>query len=171
LDTYNHTLTAVAVALLVQDQPLAIKVAVGVALVLSHPFFDGIPHLHLYNAERLKEKEHQLGALIELGGGLIFIPLMMVWLCGINPWLILSYVAAASAFDALVVIEKFLVADAKKRWIKKINHLAHFWEWKLDNKGEEVKRMSPDAKAAWEIGQTVVLIFLVVFIIIFRGAP
>ena len=127
--TYNHTLTAAVAVCAVVDQPLSVQVAVGIGLVVTHPLFDCIPHQHWFDAGKLRQWKHRLGGLVEVGGGAVVLPLVFLWAFGAQYlWLGAAYVIAANTFDAAVLAEKVLVENRDRRWIKRINHAAHFWQ-------------------------------------------
>lgn len=118
-------------------------------MTVSHLIADAIPHRHLYGFEGLlnSNKLEKLGALVELGGGLVILPLIIGLTFHLN-WLWLgSCVIAASFFD-------FLVA-AKIAPIKWLNYLAHWW----------TEKTSREVQIIFEICQTIVLVVILAALI------
>ena len=149
MTTQNHTLLAGVVAVAYQDASPLTKTGVIVGLIVSHLIVDAIPHLHLYSFDDLlnSNKSSKLGALIELGGGLLVLPLIIGLVFNLN-WLWLSCcVIAASFFD-------FLVA-ANIAPIKRLNIFAHWWAEKTSRK----------AQIVFEIAQTIVLVIILMALI------
>lgn len=145
MTTPGHSLIAATTAILTVHSPLWVKIIVIIALILSHPLVDAIPHYHLYNFSRLPKRWPL--ALIELGTGLILIPLVVWMITGINPLWLGACVLASSAFD-------FMVAAR----IKPIHDLNHWFHWWASNKTHN--------KFRWEIAQITVLVVILVLVII-----
>lgn len=142
MTTQNHTLLAGVAAVAYQDAPSLTKTGVIVGLIVSHLIVDAIPHRHLYSFDDLpsSNKLSKLGALVELGGGLLVLTLIIGLVFNLD-WLWLSCcVIAASLFD-------FLVA-ANIAPIKRLNIFAHWWTEKTSRKVQII----------FEICQTIVLV-------------
>lgn len=118
MTTPSHTLLALAVAIPTDSCSWPVKAITLVGLTLSHLPTDMFPHYHLYGFGKLKK--NWFGAILELGGGLIILPLVVWQLAHIDPWWLIACMVAASLFD-------FLVA-AKIPVVVKLNHWAHQWE-------------------------------------------
>lgn len=156
MTTQNHTAIGAGAALLAANQPTDVKIWILVGLVLSHIIADLIPHLHFYSFEDLKKNfnKNAFGAGIELGGGLVVIPLIVYFLTNIDlSWLMLC-VFASSAFD-------FAVA-AKIQPIIELNEMAHWWKKFIDDK-------TPNPTSiAYETIQTIILFGGLIYIIRFH---
>lgn len=77
MTTINHSALAGVVAVMTHDMPDTAKVVTLILLVVSHLPLDAIPHYHFYEFKRLRETWK--GAVVELGGGFVLIPLL-VWI-------------------------------------------------------------------------------------------
>jgi len=143
---------ATTVAILTPDASCGWKILILLVLALSHLPADALPHLHYYSFTELKKG--LLGALVELGGGLIVLPLAVLLLTHLEWWWLAACVLAASLFD-------FLVA-AKIKLITHLNHRAHWWD--------EDERTSYRAKVLWEAGQTIVLLSILALAIYYHLA-
>jgi hypothetical protein len=125
LTTYDHTGVAAIALVLSQNSPLEVKLLVCGGLALSHLPLDAIPHRHWYGFERLKfSRKDQLGALVELVGGLVVLPILLSVYCHLNFIWLMLYALSASALDCLVGLNI--------GWAKKINLVVHFWEKGFD---------------------------------------
>lgn len=121
MTTYNHTGVAIFAAVLSQDSPPLVKVGVGAALLASHLVLDIFPHKHWYDYKNIRGNwKNMLGATLEVGGGLIILPLALGLIFNLNLWWLATCVILASGLDILVGLNV--------GWAKKINDEIHFWE-------------------------------------------
>jgi len=118
----GHSILAAVVAIPTNEATLPVKVAVVTGLVLSHGLLDAIPHHHFYSFAGLKVNfaKNALGAVVELGGGLLVLPYLFWHFTGVDPLWLATCVFAASLFD-------FLVATGNQLF-DKLNHWFHWWE-------------------------------------------
>lgn len=94
---------------------------VGVALVASHLVLDIIPHKHWYDYKNIRGNwQNMLGATLEVGGGLMILPLALGLIFHLNLWWLATCVILASGLDILVGLNV--------GWAEKINDAIHFWE-------------------------------------------
>ncbi len=117
MTTINHSALAGVVAVMTHDMPDTAKVVTLILLVVSHLPLDAIPHYHFYEFKRLRETWK--GAVVELGGGFVLIPLLVWIFSPVDPLYLALCVFAANAFDLLIVAGVDLV--------KRLNHRAHWW--------------------------------------------
>ena len=148
MTTQSHTMLALAVAIPTDSSAWPIKAITLVGLALSHIPADRLPHYHFYDFSHLKKTWR--GAVLELGGGLIVLPLIVWQLTHINPWWLMACVMAASLFD-------FMVAT-KIKVVIKMNHWAH--QWKHDDK------MSIPKIVRYEIAQFFTLLSILSIVVI-----
>lgn len=159
MTTLNHTLLAAVVAIPTDHVNWPIKAVVLIGLVISHIPADILPHKHFYEESKLKEMIG--GALLELTGGLIFLPILIWRWTHINFGWLMACVIAASLIDILIAAGKFSpVIAVKVRGVIKLNHWAHRWEHqgKMDN-GEKLR---------WEFAQGLFLTAIVLVMVFWR---
>lgn len=151
LTTNNHSTIALSVALVTQNVDSVEKAGVLAVLILSHLPTDAIPHGHYYSFERLRQTWP--GAVIELGIGLVGLPLLVWYLTSASILWLFGCVLAASLFD-------FGVATGSKI-IDRLNTFIHWWD-KNHNYPNK-------ARWQWEILQTIILLAILYFVtLIFR---
>lgn len=149
MTTNNHSAMALSVALITQNATTPEKAGVLAALAVSHLVADAIPHGHYYSFAELRRTWP--GAIIELGLGLVVLPLIVWYLTSTSLVWLYGCAIAASLFD-------FAVA-AGIGIIKQLNHLVHWWEGKI----------STPSKWRWEEIQTLILLsVLFLFLHLYR---
>ena len=151
MTTYNHTLMATSLAILVQESNPTVKLAAGIGLLISHPLLDCLPHRHWFDQIKRGIKEI-FGAIVEVFGGLIILPIGLLYFFHLHPVLLGLYIIAASGFDFLMVLMGQTI-------VSKINHRAHFWE----------KYTSKFVQISFELSETLILIFVMLFFFRERG--
>lgn len=152
MTSYNHTGLAICALLLTKDAPIDIKLATCAGLALSHLVADAIPHCHWYDFKKiLTSKKDLLGAIVELGGGMLVMPILFSIFFHLNIWWMMLYTLSASALDILVGFDA--IGTFKLAWASEINRIVHWWENTLDNVDATV----------FEVFQTII-IFLSVFL-------
>ena len=140
MTTINHTAVAGIVAMAVVNEEISVKVVAVLLLALSHLVFDAIPHEHFYKFEQLRETF--LGAIIELGVGLLILPVLVWHFTGIDPIWLAICVISSSLVDFLVV--------AKISAVGRLNMWAHWWDGKVSRFWVII----------FEIGQTTILLMV-----------
>lgn len=116
MTSINHSAFAGAVAVATSNMTLEMKAIVFVLLVISHVPLDAIPHCHLYDFYNLRKTWK--GAIVELGGGFVIIPLLIWWYAEVGSMWLCGCVFAASFMD-------FAEALGIKP-IARISHVAHW---------------------------------------------
>lgn len=105
-------------AVLTQESSFTLKLAACAALAISHVPADALPHQHWYSFEKMNENIFQkLGALVELFGGLLILPITLGVIFGLNMFWLGVYVISASLLDVLIGL--------KIQWAIYLNHQVH----------------------------------------------
>lgn len=154
--TYNHSLVAASTAIPTASVPLEWKIAVLLALAVTHLALDAVPHWHWYDFAKLRQG--LLGAAIELGIGLIILPFAIWLITDINLWRLGWCILAANLFDFLVGLHALKII--RFPLIYTLNHEAHKWE--------HDGRTPEETKIIWEITQIVLFATIFGLIVVWR---
>lgn len=124
LTTGNHSGIAITALIITQDSPIEVKTAVCGGLFLSHFVLGVIPHWHWHWHKLVKttsdqKKKDRFDVLVEVGSGMLVIPIVMALLLHLDFFWIFAYTIMASGWDIIVFF--------KVRYSKAINHRLHFW--------------------------------------------
>ncbi|MCL5406953.1 MAG: hypothetical protein M1429_00410 [Patescibacteria group bacterium] len=149
MTTNNHTAMALSIALLTQNSATPEKVGILAALAISHLVTDAIPHDHYYDFAKFRQT--WLGAIIELGIGLVALPLIIWYVTSASIFWLFGCTLSASLFD-------FGVAAGIKV-VKRINHFVHWW----------AKNLTSHSAWQWELAQTVTLLSILAFVVFKYG--
>lgn len=152
--TDKHSCIALTAAYLSASASPQVQLWVWICLVLSHIPSDAIPHWHAYDFKKMKRTgEGKLGALIELGGGMILLPVVFCLLTGLNPVWAGACVFAANMFDFGVGFEQVTKINFGIDWL---NHKLHWWD-KREKETAEEREKSDEGIITWEIVQSVAI--------------